>query len=133
MRRDKKRFLKQKFRVCQICGSGKKLTIDHIIPKSKGGSGRWRNLQVLCKKCNNDKGDTIDFKSYPQQIVAVKFSSVIISTLSEKNNSSNKIMGEDTTKAAPVTETTTENQPVAPVQGGEEATTAPTSEGQVAA
>lgn len=67
MRNSKKKFLKRKFKVCAFCGSNKKLTIDHIIPKSKGGSGRYKNLQVLCRECNIKKGD----KSYPQQNVAV--------------------------------------------------------------
>jgi 5-methylcytosine-specific restriction endonuclease McrA len=34
-------------------------TVDHVVPKSKGGSDNFDNLQLLCRKCNNDKGDTI--------------------------------------------------------------------------
>jgi 5-methylcytosine-specific restriction endonuclease McrA len=33
------------------------LTIDHIIPKSRGGSESWENLVAACTKCNNKKGN----------------------------------------------------------------------------
>jgi hypothetical protein len=42
---------------CQYCGSTKHLTIDHIIPKSKGGGDSWLNLVVACSHCNTKKGD----------------------------------------------------------------------------
>lgn len=41
---------------CSICGATKLLTIDHIIPVSKGGSDEEANLQILCKSCNSSKG-----------------------------------------------------------------------------
>jgi len=44
---------------CQYCGSTRHLTIDHIIPKSKGGSEEWTNLVVACSKCNTKKGDKL--------------------------------------------------------------------------
>ena len=34
------------------------LTIDHIIPKSKGGEDTWENLVSACNKCNNIKGNS---------------------------------------------------------------------------
>jgi 5-methylcytosine-specific restriction endonuclease McrA len=43
---------------CQYCGSKKKLTIDHIIPKSKGGQSTWFNLVTACNKCNSKKGNS---------------------------------------------------------------------------
>lgn len=33
------------------------ITIDHVIPKSRGGKNRLSNLQTLCFPCNQDKGD----------------------------------------------------------------------------
>lgn len=42
---------------CQYCGSTKKLTIDHVIPRSKGGKDTWQNMVVACSSCNTKKGD----------------------------------------------------------------------------
>ena len=42
---------------CQYCGSKRHLTIDHIIPKSKGGKTNWTNLITACNRCNVSKGD----------------------------------------------------------------------------
>ncbi len=35
------------------------LTLDHIVPKSKGGDDSWENLVTACVKCNNKKGDRL--------------------------------------------------------------------------
>lgn len=43
--------------VCQYCGSSKQLTIDHVIPRSKGGKSNWTNLVTACHRCNVNKGD----------------------------------------------------------------------------
>jgi 5-methylcytosine-specific restriction endonuclease McrA len=42
---------------CQYCGSPKDLTMDHVIPKSRGGKTTWDNLITACKRCNAKKGD----------------------------------------------------------------------------
>lgn len=44
---------------CQYCGSTRSLTIDHVIPKSKGGGDTWDNLVVACCSCNVKKGDKL--------------------------------------------------------------------------
>ena len=42
---------------CLYCGIKKDLTLDHVIPSSKGGKHAWSNLATACKKCNARKGD----------------------------------------------------------------------------
>jgi 5-methylcytosine-specific restriction endonuclease McrA len=44
---------------CQYCGATKKLTIDHVIPKSRGGDDSWENLVVACSSCNVKKSDKL--------------------------------------------------------------------------
>jgi 5-methylcytosine-specific restriction endonuclease McrA len=48
---------------CLCCGEQVPLTIDHVIPLSKGGRNSIDNLQPLCLSCNNIKQDkTIDYR-----------------------------------------------------------------------
>jgi len=42
---------------CKNCDSQDDLSIDHIIPLSKGGRDELDNLQILCQSCNSSKGD----------------------------------------------------------------------------
>ncbi len=44
---------------CVKCGSQENLEFDHIIPFSKGGANTYRNLQILCRKCNLEKSNRI--------------------------------------------------------------------------
>ncbi len=37
---------------CVYCGSTKQLTLDHVIPRSRGGSNSWDNLVTCCHNCN---------------------------------------------------------------------------------
>jgi len=41
---------------CAYCGSTEDLTIDHIVPLSRGGAHSFDNLTVACGTCNNSKG-----------------------------------------------------------------------------
>ena len=67
--------------VCAHCGKPApqaRRTIDHFIPKSKGGTDDMRNLVPLCKNCNKQKAyHTVDIETYyphlkPQAIAAAK-------------------------------------------------------------
>ncbi len=49
-------FSRDRF-TCQYCGQQTKdLTLDHIVPKWRGGSHTWDNLVAACKHCNHRKG-----------------------------------------------------------------------------
>ena len=41
---------------CQYCGNSKHLTLDHVIPRSRGGSTSWENVVTSCAQCNVRKG-----------------------------------------------------------------------------
>lgn len=50
----------------------KKLTLDHLRPKSKGGSNALENLRLACFPCNNSRGDSL---FAPRQVFAAKLNS----------------------------------------------------------
>ncbi|MEM6291747.1 MAG: HNH endonuclease [Myxococcota bacterium] len=45
--------------VCQYCGDKfrhKELTLDHVVPRCRGGRTTWKNIVACCVKCNRRKG-----------------------------------------------------------------------------
>ncbi|KAJ6817013.1 uncharacterized protein M6B38_414015 [Iris pallida] len=42
---------------CQYCSCKENLTIDHILPISRGGEWNWTNLVTACSRCNSRKGN----------------------------------------------------------------------------
>lgn len=49
-------FLRDQF-TCQYCGARtKELTLDHLVPKHRGGRHQWENLVSACQSCNHRKG-----------------------------------------------------------------------------
>jgi 5-methylcytosine-specific restriction endonuclease McrA len=50
---------------CLACGKPE-VTIDHVLPVSKGGANTIDNVQPLCRWCNTSKGTkTIDYRPFP--------------------------------------------------------------------
>ena len=43
----------------QYCGARTSLTVDHVIPRSKGGGSGWDNIVASCAPCNRRKGDRL--------------------------------------------------------------------------
>lgn len=44
---------------CQYCRSPKRLTLDHVLPRAKGGTHTWDNVVTACESCNWAKGDRL--------------------------------------------------------------------------
>lgn len=44
---------------CQQCGGWIDLEVDHIVPRSRGGTDDLDNLQTLCRTCNRRKGNRL--------------------------------------------------------------------------
>jgi len=54
---------------CLGCGKHRKLTADHIMPVSKGGTSSIENIQPLCGPCNSKKKDkVIDFRAKRRKV-----------------------------------------------------------------
>ena len=54
---------------CVYCQENNRrlLTLDHVIPQSKGGPNTWENLVTACKKCNGEKSD-LTLEEYGKEI-----------------------------------------------------------------
>lgn len=55
----RREILRRDSHMCQYCGSTKHLTIDHVIPRSKGGTHTWDNVVAACATCNAKKGNRL--------------------------------------------------------------------------
>ncbi len=58
-------FIRDKY-TCQYCMKKMKsnqCTVDHVIPKAKGGKSTWLNCVTSCRSCNSSKGD-MDLKDF---------------------------------------------------------------------
>jgi 5-methylcytosine-specific restriction endonuclease McrA len=61
-RPSKKMLWKRDDGKCQYCGVKVSIgtaTIDHVIPRSRGGKETWKNLVIACSKCNSKKGSSL--------------------------------------------------------------------------
>jgi 5-methylcytosine-specific restriction endonuclease McrA len=50
-------FVRDSF-ACQYCGNAAE-NVDHIIPRSRGGTHTWENVVAACKRCNTHKEDRL--------------------------------------------------------------------------
>jgi 5-methylcytosine-specific restriction endonuclease McrA len=56
----RKNILLRDHSTCQYCGRQyppSDLTLDHVLPRSRGGESTWDNLVACCKRCNHRKGN----------------------------------------------------------------------------
>jgi 5-methylcytosine-specific restriction endonuclease McrA len=56
---NKRNIFKRDAYTCQYCGrnSGERMTIDHVVPKSRGGRTVWDNVVSACRACNLKKAN----------------------------------------------------------------------------
>ena len=54
---NRREVLRRDHHTCQYCGSSRHLTLDHVIPLSKGGQHSWDNVVTACQQCNQRKSD----------------------------------------------------------------------------
>jgi CRISPR/Cas system Type II protein with McrA/HNH and RuvC-like nuclease domain len=84
---NRSRIFKRDLHQCVYCGSRKNLTIDHVIPKSRGGDNSWNNLVTCCSPCNRKKGDKTpeesNMKLGRKPYMPTLFSEVINPSISE--------------------------------------------------
>ncbi|MBI2681907.1 MAG: HNH endonuclease [Acidobacteriales bacterium] len=58
----RKNILLRDRNTCQYCGTilhSGDLTLDHVVPRSRGGASSWENLVACCHPCNRRKGNAI--------------------------------------------------------------------------
>lgn len=58
----RKNILLRDRNTCQYCGEAKapgELTLDHVVPRSRGGNSTWENLVACCHSCNRQKGNRL--------------------------------------------------------------------------
>ena len=53
----KKEPLSEQLKYCAVVLPSGELTLDHVIPRSRGGNSTWENLVACCHACNRRKGN----------------------------------------------------------------------------
>lgn len=86
LRASRPRIYKRDNYECVYCGSKKDLTLDHVLPKSRGGGNDWTNLVTSCFKCNLKKGNKT-----PDEARMVMKQKPFVPTLVGENQSVQKV------------------------------------------
>jgi 5-methylcytosine-specific restriction endonuclease McrA len=60
---NRREVLRRDHHSCQYCSSNKRLTLDHVIPRSRGGLHTWNNVVIACERCNSHKGNRTPFEA----------------------------------------------------------------------
>ena len=89
LRASRPRIYKRDNYECVYCGSKKDLTLDHVLPKSRGGGNDWTNLVTSCFKCNLKKGNKT-----PDEARMVMKQKPFVPTLVGENKSVQKVWNE---------------------------------------
>jgi len=79
---------------CQYCGkklSLKDCTIDHVLPKSRGGKNTWGNIVISCLSCNTYKGNNIPKEKGMDLLTEPKKPSWVEIELFQKSKSQNDV------------------------------------------
>ncbi len=68
---DDEKIKLQTGQICNYCGSGNKLALDHIFPQKYGGQDNAENLIFACRTCNSSKGkkDLMEWMSFRGQFL----------------------------------------------------------------
>lgn len=97
-------YQRDKYR-CSFCGKKitdvSKLTLDHIVPKSRGGSSTPDNLVTACKPCNNRKGDRTPQEAkmpllVPESVLKIHLETISLRDTSEYQENWKKFLFLDT-------------------------------------
>src|SRR2546421_3854611 len=62
----RKNILLRDRNTCQYCGellASSELTLDHVVPRSRGGTSSWENLVACCHSCNRRKGNQLPLEA----------------------------------------------------------------------
>jgi CRISPR/Cas system Type II protein with McrA/HNH and RuvC-like nuclease domain len=89
IRVNRNRIFKRDGHECIYCGSKKDLTLDHVIPKSRGGGNTWINLVTSCFKCNVRKSNRT-----PDEAKMIMRSVPYVPTLMNENKVLNRVWDE---------------------------------------
>jgi hypothetical protein len=89
LRASRPRIYKRDHYQCVYCGSNKDLTLDHVMPKSRGGGNEWTNLVTSCFKCNLRKGNRT-----PEEAKLTMTQKPFVPTLVNENASVQKVWNE---------------------------------------